>query len=317
MRFSDGLVGCATADGKYVITSPNTTYIPLPVIGHVDISPKANGFFGMEDPVLWPQVVSDDPEYFFYSCLPQHATAEEIASSSATVWRPVADEDFEVYRGSMVTNFYVLGAARQQELLNATAPLVARAAAYHKHNGPDSGLYWMRRSVVDAMDRLSHPATRRDLVRQWACLRRHCALLTGWLRWRTVVWAGAEHEDHIEPARLNYMGGFTTDGSVAQKFYQAGIPVWYMRLTGLLSEKDIVLDKAEFVRPAAAMVTPRTFSSDVIYSGPVGDRQFKAILAGHRYVDIERVPFPHDYESPTSSSSSRQTSKSAKPCKYL
>lgn len=40
-----------------VITSPNMEYIPHPVVGELAITRRANGHFGVHDPIQWPQFI--------------------------------------------------------------------------------------------------------------------------------------------------------------------------------------------------------------------------------------------------------------------
>ncbi len=55
--WQDGLVGCDTDEGKYVVTSPNAAHIPRPSYGAVTLIRRWDGLFGAHNPVLWPQVV--------------------------------------------------------------------------------------------------------------------------------------------------------------------------------------------------------------------------------------------------------------------
>ena len=54
----DGIVGAQTDDGQWVLTSPNSSFVPLPVLDRIQVEVKSDGRCGIEDPIQWPQLFS-------------------------------------------------------------------------------------------------------------------------------------------------------------------------------------------------------------------------------------------------------------------
>ncbi|THG97163.1 hypothetical protein EW026_g4788 [Hermanssonia centrifuga] len=56
MEYLDGLVGASSPENRYMITSPNVEFVPLPIWGTIKLRMRADGRFGIHDPVNCPQM---------------------------------------------------------------------------------------------------------------------------------------------------------------------------------------------------------------------------------------------------------------------
>ncbi|KAK1226393.1 hypothetical protein PQX77_010638 [Marasmius sp. AFHP31] len=92
LTYSDGLVGALLPRTREYITSPNCTSIPHPPHGSTrDLHWRADGLFGDDDPISWPQPLN--PSYIYLTCIPKIPTCDEHPYNDyICMWRKVSDE---------------------------------------------------------------------------------------------------------------------------------------------------------------------------------------------------------------------------------
>ncbi|KAI0345238.1 hypothetical protein BDW22DRAFT_1326251, partial [Trametopsis cervina] len=305
--FRDGVVAAASQDGKYIMTSPNASFVPAPPFGRLSVSMKSNGKFGQEDPLEWPQVYVPEARYHFLCCIPRPSHPRRRPE----VWAPLRFEDFHLHAPNLLQALYVLSSTRIEAMRDLVAQLEAEV----------SGLT-IEGDTRHALDRLTIPATQRDLIRQFVCVERNYCMAVAWVIWHDLF-ANLAAPSAVPVVHNNLMGAFTTDPNVTQKLYHVGIPVWYMRHVTSLGSGDKIVNVVK-VSPPTDLLSSSVNDHNVVvvYEGPPGIRHLEMICyRGHLYADIEAVPFPADYgpadsvtpSAPTPSGSSAPSAPSALP----
>ncbi|KAI0346487.1 hypothetical protein BDW22DRAFT_1462026 [Trametopsis cervina] len=289
LRFHDGLVAAQQSDGKYVLTSPNAPFLPMPPYGRLSITMKSNGKFGQEDPIEWPQVYVPEQRYHFLACVPRYSHPRRRPE----VWATPTFIDFQLHAPNLLQALYILSPNRLEPITALVEELEAEAAALT--NLDTQQLRWLVISTRHALDRLTVPATQRDLIRQFVCVERNFCMTLAWITWHNL-YANLPPAPHVAPVHRDLMGAFTTDPNIAQKLHHVGIPVWYMRLAANLGPADIIVKIVKVTPPTDIITSTGDYNGVVVYEGPPGIRQLEAVCyKGHLYADIEPVPYPADY----------------------
>ena len=280
-------MGADSADNRWMITTPNMAFIPEPSLGKKVVSIRADGHFGLEDPILWPQkfwmegqwlaAVSHRPKY------PKHHLQP--------IWNDVSLQDFVL--STILTAFGRLCRHRQAELKSLVSKLANEARTLHRENPNRYGMLLpsVCKQMEEAYDHLDLPSTFRDIVQQVRCIQRHYLYTAAILAWYGEICCLSPMTSH--PVRPDLMGAFTTDPSIVQWLFSVGVPVWYMRYPHQISRNDVILS-FERLQRSSDIVTDDGVFGRVIYQGVVGFKQyFEAITrAGKYYFDIEETPLP-------------------------
>ncbi len=275
-------MGCATADGDYIVTSPNVRFIPLPLYGEVVVSMKCDGNFGIPDPIHWPQIFSPNTRYAWLSAIQR---MQEPASSTAhTMWQALHPDEFRILCNSIVRTIGTVSLTRREAPREFVGPLYNRVAAFERRCGVNQELRHLTDSMQDAFLRLDYPSTFRDLVRQVAVVQRFWKMSTAWLEWHVKIWHNyvfesdpASHASHADRTRKDPMGAFTTDIDVVQKFVRAGIPVWFMRRPETLTKDDVVVEVVSLTEPCQIPNTNGIFRSFPLFTGTADELYLAAI----------------------------------------
>ncbi|KAI0336918.1 hypothetical protein BDW22DRAFT_1433741 [Trametopsis cervina] len=282
----------------------------MPPYGRLSITMKSNGKFGQEDPIEWPQVYVAEPRYHFLACIPRPSHPRRRPE----VWATPTLVDFALHAPNLLQALYILSSNRLKPITALVEALETEAAALTKFDTQQ--LRWLVISTRHALDRLTIPATPRDLIRQFVCVERNFCMAVAWITWHQL-YAALPPAPHIAPVNPHLMGAFTTDPNVAQKLHHVGIPVWYMRLADNLGPGDTIVKIVKVTPPTGIVTSTGDYNGVVVYEGPPGIRQLEAVCyRGHLYADIEPVPYPAEYtpsDDVTDHTTAPSTSKSLLP----
>ncbi len=294
MRYRDGLVGCATPDYKYLVTSPNVDWIPRLAYGIVSVSLMHDARFGIHDPIIWPQIFVENSRYAWLCAIMRKPT--DIRDPCMPMWLNLSPANFVPIRDCIVTSLGTLDSHTTDTLRPLVEAMQLRSKTLEEHRGRQPELYYIVTAMREAFDRLDYPSTFRDLLFQFSCVQRYWLLGSAWLEFHVHIWRSVSFpEDRPAPPsiRTDLMGAITTNPSVVQKLSSVGIPVWFMRLMDTATEQDIVLANVLLTEPKDIAVDSGLFSGTAIYTGPVGERHLQAIARKcNFYADVEGVPMP-------------------------
>ncbi|KAI0685861.1 hypothetical protein BC835DRAFT_1420864 [Cytidiella melzeri] len=246
--FRDGLVASSMPDGKYVITSPNMSYVSVPCWGQVSVSMKADGRFGMEDPLLWPQIYDASPSCRLLSCMPRFTHPHH----SKDVWETLTQDDMQI-ASSNIPGMFIMMPARLATLRKHLADLHHDLEERDKTNPPNSHLRWLYMHTAASLECLSIASSSRDLIRQFANLERYYCMVVVCMTHERLF----SNLDSTAPPRIvhpDLMGCFTTSPLVTAHMYTAGVP------------------------PSGIVTSNGSYTSDPIFVGSAGRFHFDATL---------------------------------------
>jgi hypothetical protein len=265
----DGKVGAITKDGEYFVTSPTETHIPAPPID--DVRPvylRADSRYGDGDPILWPQ------PYMAYNChfgairrpntLPQHNI----------MWWTPTDENFTLFEpsASPISGFGKLSPAILAHLSTSVTILLNRIKQYQRvtpeeRQPPTLSPHakFLEHSLAQLQTLyVTYPQTEflvRDLQRVWLQL-----------------WALIDYMEIFKPRMdgrappafevANTVGIFTYDVQVAQDFFTAGLPFWFIRTSAEFTDQNIH-NVVDLLHPEDHLnLNPHRFPHPLIFTGP-------------------------------------------------
>ena len=296
-----------TADGMWVVTSPNADWIPQPIIGPVSVQFREDGRFGVEDPIQWPQVHCQKFAHFA-AILRQPLDMNDYRQP---IWRTVTLQDFEPLEGCAVGSLGTLGSSFRSDLEPLIVSLSERVQKHcllNKTTG--SRLNFCEVVMRQSFKRLDYPSTFRDIALQVVNVQRYWLECTAWLDWVEILWDDILDNPLSLQHRIRpqYMGTFTTDPGVVQKLLTAGIPVWLLRPPHTLTRSVVIRTILfQFQAPDSVVTSCGVFPSTPLYVGMAGERHLAATcLGGHTYLDVQKVPLPDLSQLPSQAISDSQ-----------
>ncbi|TFK81366.1 hypothetical protein K466DRAFT_604560 [Polyporus arcularius HHB13444] len=283
LHWADALSLADIGDPKYVVSSPNMTYIPSPHIGIVEVSMRADYRYGIPDPIQWPQVFTDSCDYVCSVLRPVPADDPY----APIWWTPNEDSDFVILEGSLFTSLGLLkpeAISRLGALVDELSELVSSFAT------DDSRLPWLKLAMCQTWDRLKYfPCTFRDAALQVRETQRYWLLTRACLDWEQ------KHAENMlgspQPVNAGLMGAFSTDGGVIQKLHNAGIPVWYIRSDVSIMNDTSVRTIVIPTPPVDICVDSGPDGGHILYRGLAGTaHMLQTMRSGHTYLDVSRTP---------------------------
>ena len=303
-------VAACPDEGHYVITSPNTDYIPQPFVGLVRVYMRNDYRYGENDPFQWPQVFT--PELDFLSVI-RHPYKSPHRYEPIW-WTPSCTTDFEPVEGGVFKSLGLLARASLVRLSDLVDEMTRLVNQHGEQIGRvDVRLWKFNIAMVDARNRLLHfPATFRDTCFQVREVQRF------WLLCRAVI-DYTRINTKEEPAtstRPGIMGAFTTDPGVMQTLARGGIPVWFIQPRVSSLDKDIGDKMVVMKLPSEITRIPWQSNAPAMYSGLSGYNHLNIICSiKHMYLDVSQSPliFRYDYRTKPSTNTGMQTPSLAGP----
>lgn len=184
LHWRDGIVGCRTLDGQSIITSPNMSFIPEPLydVGAViTVSRMPDGHFGSVDPLHWLQMLPSDTSLSWMAAIRRAPFSRE--HPYICMWHVLKPEDFE----TQIDHRGIVTEITRGPLLRNVRDIMRSVEQFKSENGFNEELEWLASTMQNAMDRLIHPSTYRDIVCQHACVQRFYLYATAWLDWHVAI----------------------------------------------------------------------------------------------------------------------------------
>ncbi|PIL29557.1 hypothetical protein GSI_08365 [Ganoderma sinense ZZ0214-1] len=290
-------------------------FIPTLNIGQVAVQLHEDMRYGLADPIVWPQKFT--PGFEYLAAIVRHSP--DVPRRYDPIWWSPVPDDFLPIEGSIIT---CLGCLHPQSLepLFLLVNELSHSLPSHPMYG-DRRLHWLNIAMRHARDRLRHfPCTWRDVCLQVRELQRYWLMANAFIDFY-AVW---EDCNVPRPVNRNLIGAFTTNPLEVQRLFDAGIPMWWVRM-------DATVLEATSVRAVVVLTEPVNISkkvalgAEVLYRGLAGTKHLEATCrGGHTYQDISRsvllavdtdrgyqAPLPQKeykaliaHEAPTASSSS-------------
>jgi hypothetical protein len=223
VRSQDGLVGAATRDGRYIITSPNVKIIYDPPFGgDRSLFLRSNFRFGDDDELQWPQAFVGD--YGHLCCImkpPPKGDAMEV------MWLLPQRTDF-LPDGGMLCGVGKVHHRVLEDLHTWTDQVLERATS-PKFSGIPLVMELLStlRLLLYHLEFISATfRTTQIVVRE---TQRLSLELRALLDYEEVYRPRMASAVSLYRVNANITGAFTNDLAVCDAFFRAGIPVWLIR----------------------------------------------------------------------------------------
>ncbi|RDX48534.1 hypothetical protein OH76DRAFT_1557072 [Lentinus brumalis] len=279
--YLDDLVAARRDDWpKLLVTSPNVTYIPKIMDGHVSLCMLSDGTYGPLDPTCWPQIC--DCEFAYFAAVqkivpPDHRhSALWRRPTSNDVW-PLEDNPAHGY---LTEDFMAPLAKLTKELTSKV-----RAHISLDPSPPHAHLRFHEKVVVDICKFMPmNASTLRDHEVQLGIFRRHWLLAMAYMLYCDMTFASYEASSEPLPVRTDLMGAWTSDPEAVIQLYKRGIPVWYVRKS-FRGESPGTSTGREVPFTPPPKVYPAPISGKSLYEGPVGSGSLRATVRFGTFLD--------------------------------
>lgn len=291
--FNAARVAWPTPDGKYVVTSSNADFIPMPPWGVLRLSVREDGSFGPHDPMHWPQVYSPGKDTRFLCMMPRAPLPER---SDGIMWRRFTEDDFDTQQAGIDMTFGRLRMSHRFELLKVAQEQLGALLTAYTANKEDHQLRWLFSAYQTAFQRLCFLASWRDTLRVVCEVQRLHRMSLAWLHWDAVESMAIYHQ-RSSVLQSNSMGAFTSDPSVAIRLDSMGVPVWLFSPVVSVAT-DVCIQR--WVVPTSPDDVPSDhgpFAGDVVHVSVAGTSHLNyIIMRSFGYTDIEASPMPAEWE---------------------
>ncbi len=300
-----------------MITSPNVEFVPLPIWGTIKLRMRADGRFGIHDPVNCPQM-------FLYKH--GHLAAllrkpDDLHDPIACMWRVPKPIDFMPVDGARTSAFGTLAPAALQPISVCIHQLSNDVRTYLRAHPQTEHLPILLVCMMDCLARLQFPSTFRDLIRQVASVQRTWLECRAYLDWvgSFIPLLGKHSADKPAPLKANRMGAFSTEPTVVQKLLAIGLPVWFVRRSDQLPSTVVIKRMVTAANTAVIEMGLGPFPTEPIYHGLAGTEQHFSVLwrSTSHMLDIEHVlisdGFVEEAEGTVGRTAARSSSSSSFP----
>ena len=221
----DGMAGGVVKGGEWIITSPNSNIIPLPPLGGDRfVYLRENLRFGEDDPLQWPQPFI--PQFPHLACIPRPIELPDNPRS--ILWLVPNGSYLDVEPHNMIRSIGCLHPTISGILLKAAEPIIAEAKRLDNHALAQELITDCYHFLLRLRD---IPMTVRWMQLTFRELQRMLLELVTITDYKLKFKPKMHSPDVVPPAKAvtDRIGAFTTNLSICEKFYCAGLPVWLIR----------------------------------------------------------------------------------------
>ncbi|TFK72348.1 hypothetical protein BDN72DRAFT_894858 [Pluteus cervinus] len=309
----DGRVGAVVDQGRHFVTSPNTDIVYKPHLDRVDVRMREDFRYGPYDPTLWAQPYNE--EYCHFAAMFRKPEFENMPFS--LLYQDLKTSNFDPLDNTVSNG---LGHPNQNiiKLFGELYDQLNGEIEEYKIKTPQESrhehIFLLARALSDAKTCFTQLAlTFEQLQFSWTDVQRLFIETKASLDYHSIY-----HQRMIGLKRPpthteNMMGTVTTDPTVVQFMFRAGLPVWYLRPWGLVASARI--DK--IVQPFQPLETLFAKQANpplpIVYSGFPNDKiKYQKMQDYHRNFYRPPVPYFQFRESSTLATSSRDTAEKSR-----
>jgi hypothetical protein len=244
----------------WMMTSPNANWLPLPPKPHRKLQLRADGMFGLDDPINWPQPCVRSYEYIACIRFKDHPSIE--------FWRRGFGKE-DVVELSNHPGYYKIGSYFTKILQSNHSDVHslvhvffnALSAMTHGHlrflAGQFNDAYLLLLKSLEPLPSLTY---------HLAQVARFAIEIQAYMDYYTIYLPRlSNHDNHEVDSSL--MGCFTLTSDLTQEFYKMGIPVWTIRPKDSPYVYNVKLLYAEnIIRPTEFSNEP-AIGHSIIYDG--------------------------------------------------
>lgn len=293
----------AFAKNEWVITTPNQEAIPLPPWGVRNVRLRADMRFGLDDPTLWPQFYTLDFPHL--AAIPRKP--RDSNNFLSIMWWTPTPADFVTSNNNLVRGLGQLSSAKVKIFEESCRELVARVKMFrdvtqNQNTFLQSITQVMRHSCI----RLAClPSTFQEMVIGVTEFQRYYLETLGTLDYLQLFkpyMDNALGADSPMPLQSGRIGAFITDPHIAQEFFDAGLPFYFVRTVSEVlatNPRPAILNLIDANHPPDAMLVDADPKFPVIFSGRTIDSKKHGEL--HKYARTRMVcrdAFGAEHETP-------------------
>ncbi|EIW53230.1 uncharacterized protein TRAVEDRAFT_78249, partial [Trametes versicolor FP-101664 SS1] len=210
-----------------VFTTPNQDWIPEFAIAHREITTYADGRWGRHEYSRWPQAYSRD--CLHVACIPSRPSTSN--GPSTVLWRTITPEDW-ILEKCGVSGLGFLAKERMKEIEDEASAAIGRFSRRRRQDKQWTQvgklLVICLRHVIDRLHNI--PASKVVVISLAAHAQRLILELAGLHVLLNTVLGRIESQENHQSEVLAVLGAHTSDPSIAQVLFEAGIPVWFQQL---------------------------------------------------------------------------------------
>lgn len=279
----------------WVFTSPNLTAIPFTDIRPTYLCARADGRFGLEDYVQWPQAHSE--AYPWAACILRKPTVEELEDHPYWfLWEDITPSDWVHPAGASWQGTGVLRDAWRSLLHNSIQPILSSALSAAGKGVLPEYVAIAVNALQATLCRLTDlPMSYRDLVLQFTQAQRLGLDLLAMEAYHDHMFKRMMQRKQIYPLRSDLMGCHTNNPTTVENMFYAGIPVVYLRSSLLVTPSQVRVRRVvdAFTAVPADIITaswPKT-PCRMLHHGASSTRRFQMSRPLGRYFE-DLVPLP-------------------------
>lgn len=224
----------------WVFTSPNLTTIPFVEVAPTPLYARADGRFGLEDYIVWPQSYSE--AYPWAPCVPRKPQPDVLAKHDHWfLWEDLTHSDWVAPPGASWQKTGVLRECLHVILRRGMQPITSAALRAGRDTVALPGYVVVAVNSINAtLARLKDlPMTYRDLVLQFTQAQRLGLDLLGMEAYHGHLFERMTQRQKVHPVREELMGCHTINPTTVENMFYAGIPVVYIRPSHLTTPSQV------------------------------------------------------------------------------
>jgi hypothetical protein len=292
--------------GNWIITTPNQDAIWGPPWDVRNVRLRSDVRYGVDDPTLWPQAYVI--EYPHLGAIPRKP--DDDGDPLAIMWWNPTKSDFIRSPNALVDGLGQLSKSQYEKLDILKKELLERIDQYKAStHSPNYFLLSLSKAMHHSCIRLGFLSTTfLEMTFGVTEFQRYYLETLGLLDYLVVYKPRIDGASTRSPTADNRVGVFTSDPRVVQEFYDAGLPVWFIRQTKAIAERpDDAPNVLKLVEPRDSSqyltLTDYVPPFPVVYKGYTNKaRKHAAIHAYSRTWMVYRDAFSQekpDVEEPT------------------
>lgn len=291
MGVFDGRV--AAVVGDFVCTTPNQTRIFLPATQSTEVKLRADLRYGPDNPMLWPQPWVNN--YCHLGAIPRKP--DDPNDSLSIMWWDPTSDDFESFGSSLVNGIGQLLGSKLLSLQKMMSNLEVRVESHKEaFPHPNKFLLMLVRAMQDSYARLDSLKTTFTEMRTAVTeFQRYYLEVYGCLDYLEIYKPRMEGLRPPPETVMNCVGAITNIPRIVQDFYNAGLPVWFMRPSSFWDTpvKCNILEIVTPLDPADVLCVSEHYPPfpAIFYGSPTDLRRHGAIYTQSRLRLIFKDPF--------------------------
>lgn len=278
-----------------MFTSPNLHDIPFVEVAPTQLYARADGRFGLEDYIVWPQSFSE--AYPWAPCILRKPAPDVIETHPYSfLWEDVTPSEWVAPPGASWQRTGVLRQSFHSILRHEMQPIMSRVLHADKAAALPTYVVIAVHALTATLARLQDlPMSYRDLVLQTTQAQRLALDLLAMEAYYGHLIGRMNQRRKVYPLRAELMGCHTVNPTTVENMFYAGIPVVYIRPSVFTTPSQVRVSRIvyNFAQMPDGIVTAPWPGSPckVLHDGASNTRRFQMSRPLGRYFE-DIMPLP-------------------------